>query len=310
LNYRLDFWGSILRAKVWPATEPEPATYLATTTVTHLSAGSVSYRGFTGAGSTNVLPIMLKMDNHLLADPCTSLVTVEQCSAQITLASGGNFRFGDPVRPCNDRVVTLRSNIAPGCVPDNGIFFASMADETFAANNGTYNPTNAIYPIAVTRARRWIESTLSLVTRTFADRDAVRTLNAPGSPLLLRPPAGYGIEDRYMAIGDVDEQRPFTDHRKPPRTVRMPHVAVKRPSGPTQGVCGARVDDLCDIYTTWSAIEAAGLTWADLLRGKASNDTPVPATVERTWADVNATYASWTAVNAGNTDWTDLWDGP
>jgi len=310
LNYRIDFWGSILRAKVWPATEPEPATYLATTTVTHLSAGSVAYLGTTGGGSTNVLPITLKFDNHLLSDPCADLVTIETCSDDLIVPSNGDFRLGDPVRPCNDVTLRLGEEIDPNCVPTQGIFFGHVGpDETFAAHSGTFLPTNSKYPIAVNRQRQAVTSTLAVVTRTFPDRDDLRALNDPGSPLLLRGPATYGVDDRYMSVTDVTEHRPLADHKIAPRAVDLPHIEVARPSGPTQGVCGARVDDLCDIYATWSAIEAAGLTWADLLRGKASNDTPVPDSTERTWAQVNSTYADWNAVNAGNTDWDDLLDG-
>jgi hypothetical protein len=201
-------------------------------------------------------------------------------------------------------------DIDPACVPTQGVFFADMSEtETFPAHSGNFLPTNSKYPIVVNRQRQAITATLDLVTRTFDDRDAIRLLDDPGSPLLLRGPADYGIYDRYMSVTDVSEGRHLSDHKIQPRSVTMPHLEVARPSGPTQGVCGARVDDLCDIYPTWTALAASGLTWADLLRGKASNDTPVPDSVERTWSDVNSTYASWTAVNSGNTDWDDLLDG-
>jgi hypothetical protein len=184
-----------------------------------------------------------------------------------------------------------------------------MADEVFAANTNNFTPVNSRYPIVVNRTRQAITSTLTVASKTFPDRDAVRTLNEPGSPLLLRGPAQYGINDRYMSVGDVTEVRPVPDHRITPRVITLPHAEVLRPSGPSTGVCGTRVQDLCDIYPTWDALIAAGLTWADLLRGRASNETPIPDVVERTWSEVNTTYANWTAVNTGNTDWDDLRDG-
>ncbi len=310
LKYRIDFWGSILRAKVWKATDPEPATYAATTAVTFLDAGTISYIGLTSGGSTNALPITLLWDNHLLTDPCATATPIEVCSSDVTVPSSGDFRFGDPVRPCNDVTLLLVGGIDPDCVPTQGIFFGSMDPaETYAANSGAMMPVNDAYPIAVSRTRRAVVSALTVVSRTFADRDAVLNLMAPGSPQLLRGPAQYGIPDRYLLAADVAVERHMSDHRIQPRSISIPHAAVRRPSGPSQGVCGARVRDLCDIYTSWDAMKAAGLTWADLLRGKASTHTPIPDTVERTWNDVNATYANWTAVNSGNTDWDDLRDG-
>jgi hypothetical protein len=309
MSYRIDYWGSVLQAKIWRSTDPEPAAYNAVTAVTFVSAGSVSYLGFTGAGSTNALPITLQFDNHQLTDPCADLVPIEACSDDLVVGSSGDFRLGDPVRPCNDVVLQFQGGVDPDCVPTQGLFFGNMSDESFGASTGNLLPTNASRPIVVSRARRDAEATLTVATRTFADRDALRALNAAGSPLLLRGPAQYGIKDRYMSVGDVTEHRPVADHKIQPRTVAMPHVTVDRPSGPSQGVCGTRIDDLCDIYPTWDALAAAGLSWADLLRGKASGDTPIPDVVERTWNDVNSTYANWTAVNSGNTNWNDLLDG-
>lgn len=308
VNYRLDFWGNILRAKVWPAVEPEPVAYLATTTVTFLTAGSASYTGFTNPGSTNVLPITLKFDTHLLVDPCADLVVIEQCTTEMTLASNGVNMLRDPLNPCHDRQVVMCWTANPVCVPGQGIFFARMEDQDYPSRSGALNPSNSALPVPVIRQRGGPDSTLVLVTRSFVDRDAVVNLNRPGTVLLWQSPPAYGIADRYMGVGPLGEGRYNTDHRYQPRVMTLPHVSMDRPEGPANGVCGAQVSDLCDIYSSWDALIAAGLTWMDLLRGAASTD--IPDLGERTWADVNSTYASWTAVNAGNTNWTDLLNGP
>lgn len=302
--------GSTVQARAFNATMPDPMDWQVTVVNTAISAaGTVGQAARVQAGNTNV-PFTARWDNLFVYDPCATVQTVESCSDDLIVPSGGNFRLGDPVRPCHDVIAQLADLADPECVPTQGVFFANMSTpETFPANSGSFLPTNSQYPIMINRARQKIVSTLNLVTRTFPDRDAVRLLGDPGTPLLLRGPADYGIPDRYMGVGDVAESRPVSDHKVQPRGIAMPHVEVARPSGPATGVCGARVTDLCDIYPTWDALAASGLTWADLLRGKASNDTPVPDTVERTWNDVNATYADWNAANAGNTDWDDLRDG-
>lgn len=301
--------GSLIRVRAFDATTPDPMTWQGSFTDTTVpAAGTVGQAARIQAGNTNV-PFTARWDNLSVYDPCLTTQTIEVCSDDLVVQSNGQFRLGDPVRPCNDVVLDLTGEADPDCVPTQGIFFGNMAEETAPANTGNFLPVNAKYPIVVSRLRRSLVSTLSVVSRTFDDRDALRRLNAAGSPLFLRGPAQYGVTDRYMSVGDVVETRPVSDHKVQPRLVTLPHVEVARPSGPTQGVCGTRVDDLCDIYPTWDAMVAAGLSYADLLRGKASLDTPKPASVERTWNDVNATYADWNAELAANTDWTDLLDG-
>lgn len=305
----LEPWGTQIRSRAFRTVDPDPMTWQIVVTDTALMTGNLAgVQDRLEAGNTNGT-VVITWDNFIVYDPCATDQVIETCSDDLVVPSSGDFRLGDPVRPCNDVTLLFNAPIDPDCVPTQGIFFGNMAAEVAPANTGTFMPVNAKYPIAMNRQRQALTSTLTVASRTFADRDALRTLNDPGSPLLLRGPVQYGVYDRYMSVGDVSEDRPVSDHRIPPRAVTLPHLQVARPSGPTQGVCGAQVDDLCDIYPTWDAMAAAGLTWADLLRGKASNDTPIPDTVERTWNDVNATYANWTAVNAGNTDWDDLLDG-
>lgn len=302
-------WGNTLALKVWDQTGVEPAAFsLTTTDTTYTAPGNVSLLSIRNAGNTNGT-VNAQWDNLSVYNPCAEPQAIETCSDDLVVPSSGEFRLGDPMRPCNDVTLQFQPNVDPDCVPTQGIFFANMSDEDAEANSGTFAPVNSVYPIGIYRARRSLNATLTTLTRTFADRDAMRQLNAPGGPLLLRGPAQYGIADRYMLVGNVTEHRQLSDHRVQPRAVTLPHVQLDYPYGPSQGVCGTRVEDLCDIYGSWDAIVAAGLTYADLLRGKASNDTPIPDTVERTWSDVNATYANWTAVNAGNTDWDDLLDG-
>lgn len=296
--------GNQLRAKLWEATAPEPVNWMVTaTSSTYLSQTNIGFRSILIVGNTNVPPVNVVYDNFLVTDPCADPVTVETCTGSVVVPSSGDFRLGDPVRPCNDVTLLFDAPIDPDCAPTQGIFFGNMADEAFPANTGTFIPVNARYPIVASRTRQAITSTLTIASKTFPDRDAVRTLTEPGSPLFLRGPAQYGIEDRYMSVGDVTETRPVSDHRVPPRTITLPHAEVARPSGPSQGVCGTRVEDLCDTYSSWDAIVAAGLTYADLLRGKASPDTPIPDTVERTWTELNSDYGSWNALNAGEPNW-------
>lgn len=238
-------------------------------------------------------------------DPCAPCVplTVDTSATPDIMPSNGAFRLRDPVRPCHDIYMPLcfEQVPSPECLPGSGVFFASMDIEQYDANGLLLNPTNARRPILVNRQRRDVASTLTVVTRTFADRDAVLLLNEPGSPVMLAGPPQYGIDDQYMAVATVSVERGLSDHKYPVRVIDMPYVAVDRPAGPTNGPCGSRVEDVCDIYPTWDDLAAAGLNWADLIRGRASNDSGPAIAALRTWDDVQAEFADWDAVEANGT---------
>ena len=311
-SFRIRFitQGNGLMVKAWRITDPEPAAWQAVTTDTSFTGtGQVGVRNNLQAANTNVPPVTIFVDDYVLSDPCSDMVVVEVCSDDLVVPSSGEFRFGDPVRPCNDVTLQLVGEIDPSCVPTQGIFFGNMADETYDNNTGNLLPINDEFPIVVSRTRRAVVSTLTTATRTFADRDAMLRLLKPGSPQLLRGPAQYGIPDRYMSVGPVTVGRHVSDHKVEPRSIEMPHAAVRRPSGPSQGVCGTRVEDQCDIYATWDEVAAAGLTYADLLRGLASNDTPIPATDARNWDDVNAEFTDWNDLKASEPDWNETLAG-
>lgn len=296
-------------AKAWLATDPEPVDWMQTAAITDpLVFTQALWLSRAEVGNTNINPI-IAWDNSSIIDVCAPAVAVEACTASLVVPSSGNFRLGDPVRPCNDVTLLQTAQIDPDCVPTQGIFFGNMADEDTEANSNTFLPVNAKYGIWINRERGALASTLTVASKTFADRDALRQLNAPGSLLQLRGPAQYGIYDRYMGVGAVSEIRPVSDHKVQPRVVSLPHLEFARPSGPSTGVCGTRVEDLCDIYPTWDAAIAAGLTYADLLRGAASNATPLAASAERDWAEVLSDFTDWTGTNANNTDWGDVLDG-
>lgn len=302
---QFQIWGSTLTVKVWDLTAPEPAAPTATVTDTmYTAAGTLDLVSLRNLGNTNGT-VNFTFDDLVVEDVCAVPLPLEVCTGTVTIDNDGCFRLGDPVRPCSDQHVCLDEE-SECSVEEVGIYFATMTPGRYADNSGQLLPVNARRPIVVSRERRDVQSELVLVTRTFDDRDDVLLLNQPGSPLLWRGPASYGTGDRYMSVDDVDLSQSFLDLQEEPRIITMPHWAVDAPVGPSLGVCGTRVDDLCDVYPTWDAMAAAGLTWADLLRGAAGTGVAVDLA---TWNDVNADFASWNALNAGEADWNDTLAG-
>lgn len=301
MRIRFNMTGSTLRAKAWMPSNPEPLTWNAVATDTQLSsAGSVGLRSYLNVGNLNPSPVVLGFDNLLVTDSCKPCTPITAQSASTTMPSGGAFRLKDPVRPYNDLYVPLcfAETGDPDCVPGSGVFFASMDTENYDSNTLLFNPTNASSPLAMSRARRTKASVLQLVTRTFADRDDLLKINQAGSPLLFQGPPDYGIPDSYLSIGNISVARGLTDHRYPVRINNLPLNTVNRPSGPTQGVRGSRIADLCDF--TFAELASDGNTWEDLVRGRPTGMLPN----YRTWDDVLADFPNWNGVNNGTRTWT------
>lgn len=242
-------------------------------------------------------------NNQVVTDTACETVTVV----------GDGFWLKSPLHPCDDIAVDICSPMLGDCDEGARVSFASMASETYAPNTVLLIPANRRRPIPAYRVRRDVASTLRLIAHDCDARDAILSANEPGDPLLWQAPALYCTPDRYMSVGELEDSRISVDHREPFRLVSLPHVAVDRPEGPADGVCGARIIDLCDIYTSWGALLIAGLTWTDLLLGLASPNgpgQPEPPVGARTWGEVETEFAGWAAVEAGGTrDWGELRDG-
>lgn len=309
---KLSVSGANLAAKVWIDGFVEPADWQVNAMDAALTTGTFAgMRSVLDVGSTHATPFVWSFDNFSVSEPCIPCEEVTGVTEPLTVASNGAFRLRDPVRPCHDLYVPLcfEQAPAPQCLPGSGVFFASMDVESYAANAILLNPTNAANPLLVSRRRRSVVSVMTLVTRTFADRDDLLAINDPGSPLMLVGPPQYGIRDVYMAVSDVSVERGLSDHRFPIRVNTLPFSAVSRPSGPSQGVCGSQNNNLCDIYDTWQALTDSPLNWADLIRGLASQDSG-PVVNQRVWNNVLVQFLDWNDVLASEPNWTAVQVGP
>lgn len=239
--------------------------------------------------------------------PCIPCVPTTATSGTVTVAANGTFWLKDPVRPCNDRPVPLcatDSQRTADCGGGTGITFVGIGTELYNNNSIRLRPTNRRRPLAVTRQRADASTALRLQTISFDDREDLLQLLIPGSPLLFQGPPGYGVPDRYMDIGPAQIDPAMPDLRVQIRSAVLPYETVDRPAGPTQGICGTRVQDICEVYTTWEQMQTAGLAWEDLIRGRAAASPPF--TDLRTWNDVQAEFVDWDAVNTGGRTWDGL----
>lgn len=239
-------------------------------------------------------------------------ITATACDT-VTITSDDLF-LKSPLHPCSDITIDLCNPAYGECAADTGrVSYAGMSDDEYSPNTELLFPVNRRRVIPVNRVRRDAQSALHLITHDCGAKDDVLLINEPGDPLLFQDGTGnYCIEDRYMSVGVVGVRRFSVDQRDEFRVIDMPYVVVDRPEGPADGPCGTRLQDLCDLYATWDAVEISDLDWIDLPTGGASDQSPgnTPPAAARTWDDVEAEFVDWDAVEAGGTrDWDELRDG-
>lgn len=219
----------------------------------------------------------------------------------------------NPLHPCLDVEIGLCSPMLNDCNEDERVSYVGTEGDTYDPNTVILGPATRRRPVPINRVRRDAVATLRLLAHDCDAKDAVLAINEPGDPLLFQAPADYCIPDRYISVGPVEENRFSVDQRDDFRLMTLPYVTVDRPEGPADGPCGTRIQDLCDIYSSWNALALAGLTYTDLLLGNASPNgpgQPEPPAGARDWDEVETEFVDWDDVEAGGTrDFDELRDG-
>lgn len=232
---------------------------------------------------------------HYRLEDCAE-VAASVDSVEVVVPSSSRFWLKDPLRPYNNVPITQKgdNNL---CVPVSGVYFRSMSEETFPGAGAIQRAVNRRNAVAVVRVRHGYSSVLNLATRQFVDRDAVREILSTGDVLFLQGPAAYGIPEVYIHVpGSPAWQRLSNDHKKQWRIVSIPFDEVDRPAGLGYGVLGTRWADMCDVYGSFADMEAAGISWRDVMAGLAGNPNDSIITGWRTYSMVDAEFASYFAV--------------
>ena len=257
-----DATGSILStSSATVSVTTSQATYTASGTA---PAGTVSVQPILQMTGTPSAGVTLQVFSVALTNAAGSAT-----SGTVTVASNATCWLKDPLRPGNSIRVDFCFDPNPLCTPTQGVFFQSMAEMARGANAANFNVNNQQQPVVTAKTRSAPTSTLTLVSRTFTDKDRLNTILDAGSPLLFQVPSDYGVPQMFLSIAGTTESRVFPDHRFPIRIFQLPFASVASPGGPMQGTIGARWADTCNVYATWAAVTAAGLTWTQVLDGAA-----------------------------------------
>ena len=114
---------------------------------------------------------------------------------------------------------------------------ASFQSTGRSVNRGVFRPLGRKSAVVVTDGRRKsAETQLVFRTETLSQLDAVVNLVDDAQTLMLNvPPSyGWGITKAYIAVGDIDEDRPSDIGSYALRDWTFPYTVVDRPAGGSQ----------------------------------------------------------------------------
>lgn len=140
----------------------------------------------------------------------------------------------------------------------DGVIVGQGTDSTrtYAARQSIFQPEGrreaVVFPLGVRGAGDW---SMSILTRTVDDRNALLALLDDQAPVLLRSPAlaDWDLPDGWYAVGDVTVTRPVDISHVEWRQVTLPLTRVAEP--PVQLAPSL----------TWGDLKLRGITWGDLL---------------------------------------------
>jgi hypothetical protein len=149
------------------------------------------------------------------------------------------------------------------------ITIADLSARKRAVSRGVFYPQGRGFAVVQTAgARKAPEYTLSIYTAALSDLNAMLSLLADASALLLNVPAtnGWGVGAEYVSIGDVDEGRAVKPLGYSDRVWVLPCTVVDRPSGGT-GAAWA-MSNIRDGYALMSNIRDAFPKMSNIAAGR------------------------------------------
>lgn len=141
------------------------------------------------------------------------------------------------------------------------VIVSDVSEVTRVARAGIHQVIGRSLPVAVSDVRAGRQWSMTVLTRTDADRQAIDMLIASSDTLLVQVPAGSRVPSGYVQVGDTSQRLYALD---PLSTVVLPCTEVAAP-GPD--VVGATVnyETLRTAYATYAAVLAAHASYSSVL---------------------------------------------
>ncbi|MCT2594229.1 hypothetical protein LHJ74_30715 [Streptomyces sp. N2-109] len=143
---------------------------------------------------------------------------------------------------------------------------------SYASRSASHPIVGRSEPLIIFAPRDGRVGTLSVLTWTYADEQAVLALLKSGSSLLLHAAPGYGIEGgMHLSVGDVTTSPVSPDGREETRIWTLAVSEVSRPKGRLQGSRLRTWDTLADPFYSsqpdWASLLNDFSSWANVLVG-------------------------------------------
>jgi hypothetical protein len=127
-------------------------------------------------------------------------------------------------------------------------------------------------PIVITDVHSSRTTTIKLRTESIQEGEALEAALSAGYPAFLHTPQGLALPTMYVAIGDVEYQRPSSYSHARAWTIDLIEVAAPPPSvfGPAPTWA-----NIIAAYPTWRDVMDAFPTWRDVMDGNSNPDVVI-----------------------------------
>ncbi|WP_328742910.1 hypothetical protein OG436_29400 [Streptomyces caniferus] len=143
----------------------------------------------------------------------------------------------------------------------------TLPDWQRSARQGSYAVRGRARPIVISDVRASRTGTLALTTETTEEATALWWTLETGNVLLLQWPAGWGLADMYVTVGDVTEARISTYAGHSDRSWSIALTEVDRPTGSLVGSADRTWQDVKDGNASFAELAASATSWLDVFTG-------------------------------------------
>lgn len=167
----------------------------------------------------------------------------------------------------DDTTVIIKDPGLPARWAEAVVSKGGMPDWTRSARQGINAVRGRARPVIISDVRTSRTGTMTLVTETREELDAMWWLLETGNTLLLQWPSEWGERDVYVQVGDVSEAHVVEYAGYQDRSWTVPLTEVDRPVGGITGSTSRTWQSVLDTRTDWLDVMTNANSWLDVYTG-------------------------------------------
>ncbi|WP_328967957.1 hypothetical protein [Streptomyces sp. NBC_00239] len=258
--------------------EEIPGAYGARLTLRGLTTGSHTHWGLWRMDPSGTLVPVRGSDGDLTAVPITGDVGVaEDYEAPLGIAvryylklftgSAYTAATSDPLTLTDvaDTEIVLKDPGLPA--RQTRAVVEGLPSWQRSARQGVHPVRGRSRPVVITDVRVSRTGSMTLVTETQQEIDAMWWLLDTGATLLVQWPRTWGERDVYVQVGDVTEERLARIADYADRRWSLALTEVDRPIGGTAGSADRTWSDVAAEHLDWLSVMQVAATWTDVYVG-------------------------------------------